>query len=141
VGDGEAEAGMVAQSPSAPDIEQLSLLSRTVHSHRLKVLDLEEHGAAHSFDAAVLSLQPKDHTVETLIDPTGDVARRFKIDQGDSKPTFIVIDPAGVIRYRGNNLSGGGAIATDQSPSPTTRPSGCPQIIQTLLASEPLSTR
>jgi hypothetical protein len=130
-----------AQSPDAPAVEQLSLMCHKLHNSHLKVLDLEEHAALATPDAAVLSLNSPDPSVRTLIDRTGDVARRFKIDQGDSKPTFFVIDPAGIIRYRGNDLSGGGAAPEDQLPLPATQPSSCPQIVQTLLSSEALSVQ
>jgi hypothetical protein len=111
-----------------------------VHDPRLKVLELTNPPNSPSSlqDADPLtSLQDTaDGQVQTLVDPTGDVARKFKVDQTDTKPTFFIIDPFGVIRYRGNSLQGGAAAATSELASPATQPSSCPQLVQTLLSTE-----
>lgn len=121
-------------STTVPDLSQLSAICRELHSARVKVLDLENPAALASADPSLAAASSADGTIETLIDPTGDVARKYRIDEADTKPTFFVIDPSGIIRYRGNS-----AIETEQLLSPATQPSSCPQIIPTILSSEAIN--
>jgi peroxiredoxin len=133
--------GTVSASASA-DLSQLSAVSQQIHDPRLKILELTNPAALQDAPSvgtqSVGSFQADaSAAVQTLIDPTGDVAREFKIDETDTKPTFFIIDPSGVIRYRGNSLQGAAAAAaTNELASPATEPSSCPQMVQTLLSTE-----
>jgi peroxiredoxin len=60
---------------------------------------------------------------QTLLDPTGHVARLYRIDQ---TPTFVIIDPAGMIRYRGG--------MDDPSPDAPVTAMSFPSLIDLLLA-------
>jgi peroxiredoxin len=63
----------------------------------------------------------------TLLDPTGHVARKYRIDQ---TPTFVIIDSTGMIRYRGG--------IDDPSPDAPLTATNFPQLIDLLLAERPL---
>jgi peroxiredoxin len=59
----------------------------------------------------------------TLLDPTGYVSRLYRIDQS---PTFVIIDPSGMIRYRGG--------MDDPSPDAPMTAMSFPSLIDLLLA-------
>jgi len=65
----------------------------------------------------------------TLLDPTGMIARRYAID---STPTFVLIDSAGVIRYRGG--------IDDASPDAPLAATSFTNMIDLLLAERPLTS-
>jgi len=66
----------------------------------------------------------------TLLDPTGYVARMYRIDQ---MPTFVIIDSAGTIRYRGG--------IDDPSPDAPVTAISFPNLLDLLLAERPESSQ
>ena len=64
----------------------------------------------------------------TLTDPTNRIANRYAIDD---MPVFLVIDPAGTIRYRGG--------IDDSSPDAPLSATSFTSVIDLLLAERPLS--
>jgi hypothetical protein len=66
----------------------------------------------------------------TLLDPTGYVARMYRIDQ---LPTFVIIDSAGTIRYRGG--------IDDPSPDAPVTAISFPNLVDLLLAERPESSQ
>jgi len=134
-GSGAPKADSAGASANA-DLSQLSAVCKQVNNPRLKVLEMTNPAGLQEADPGASLETSADGAVRTLIDPAGDVARKFKVDKTDTKPTFFIIDPSGVIRYRGNSLQAGAATATDELASPATQPSSCPQVIQTLLSTE-----
>ena len=133
--DSTAVAGTATEANS--DLLQLSAMCDELHNPHLKIFELTtpSEGLENS-DPLPPSQAGADSSIRTLLDPSGDIARKYKVDNDNPKPTFFIIDPSGVIRYRGNSLQPGNAAATDQLLSPATEPSSCPQLVQTLLSSE-----
>jgi hypothetical protein len=126
------------KSAAVSNIAEVSAMCRDLHDPCVKLLDLEAFPSTSPSDSiatAPPTTRPAaDSTageVETLFDPSGDVAREFKIDKGDAEPTVIVIDPSGVIRSRGSSLQLG-AASTDDFLSPATQPLSSQQMAQTL---------
>jgi hypothetical protein len=128
-----------AGSPAAwanADLSQLAAVCKQANNSRLKVLELTNSASLQLTDPVASLHTGTGGAVQTLIDSAGDVARQFRVDETDTKPTFFIIDPAGIIRYRGNSLQGSAATATDELAAPTTQASSCPQLVQTLLSTE-----
>jgi cytochrome oxidase Cu insertion factor (SCO1/SenC/PrrC family) len=136
-----------ARDKSVADLAQLSLVCRDIQSSRVKLISLQslpdgdrplpldaplKSGGDAGGDAA-----GSPEKVQTLFDSNGEATRRLKIDVADAKPTFFVIDPTGVIRYRGNTLPvGEAASAKALLQTPATVPSSDQEVPQTLLTSE-----
>jgi hypothetical protein len=131
----QAIANKNLESASATDLPALSAMCRK-HSRHVKVLDLESSLSLANAGPPERSQQTDDCSVQTLLDPAGEVAREYKIDGSDTRPTFVVIDPAGVIRYRGNSRRDAGNLAAGQLLAPTTQASGHAQMVETILSSE-----
>jgi peroxiredoxin len=128
-----------AKAASTADLAQLTAMCEQLRSPHLKVLELSNPLTVENSNAIPSAQPDPESAVQKLLDPSGDVARKYRVDNVDTKPTFFIIDPSGVIRYRGSSLQSGNAAMTDELLSPATQPSSCPQLIQTLLSSEALN--
>jgi hypothetical protein len=133
-----ANAGRANSGAGISDIQQVTELCREKH---VKFLNLQTPSLLHPDEASAIDengivLNSNDGTIDTLFDTTGDVARRFKIDRENGKPTFFVIDPSGVIRYRGDTVS---EAAAEAMRAPATQPSSGQQMAQSLLSGEALN--
>jgi peroxiredoxin len=132
-------AKKAAAAASRADLSQLTAMCEQLHSPHLRVLELTNPAGLDTSFALTPAQTDAEKAVQTLLDPSGDVARKYRVDNVDTKPTFFIIDPSGVIRYRGSSLQSGDTPVTDELLSPATQPSSCPQLVQTLLSSEALN--
>jgi hypothetical protein len=125
----------------ATEIAQLSAMCLEWHNPRVKLLELETPQTETYPKRSPSDFIAPAKAVSTLIDSEGDVARKYRVDGRDARPTLFVIDSSGVIRYRGNSLESGAASFSSALSSPATQPSSCPRIVQALLSTEALSMR
>ncbi|MEA2707792.1 MAG: hypothetical protein QOF78_393 [Phycisphaerales bacterium] len=80
---------------------RVARLARTYEKDsRVKFLALDVNSHGESIDRRLLRLDPKiaDRGFPTLVDDKGAIANRYSATES---PTFVVLDPHGVVRYRG----------------------------------------